>query len=261
MSVAVLFVEDAPDDTELLIRELRRGGLEVEWRRVETEPALREALVERCWDVAPLDYLLPRFSALYALPVIYELDPDLPAIVVSGTIGEDVAVGAMRAGAANYILKDDLRRLGPAVEREVRDDMVKRERRAALAALDLSEARYQALFDQSPVGVFLYDDKLRLTECNERPATMYGVTRERLVGLDLAADETSPVLPIYRRPFVGKLGTFQGPHTSLLTGVETREELAFVREHGCDQVQGFLFSRPVPAEEATELLARGAFAL
>ena len=99
MSVAVLFVEDAPDDAELLLRELRRGGLEVEWRRVETEPALREALVERRWDVALLDYVLPHFSALRALPVIHELDPDLPAIVVSGTIGEDVAVGAMRAGA------------------------------------------------------------------------------------------------------------------------------------------------------------------
>lgn len=218
MSVAVLCVEDAPDDAELLLRELRRGGLEVEWRRVETEPALREALAERRWDVALLDYVLPRFSALHALPVIHELDPDLPAIVVSGTIGEDVAVGAMRAGAADYILKDDLRRLVPAVEREVRDGLMKRERRAAVAERDLSEPRYRALYDQSPAGVFLYDDALRITECNERLAAISGVPRETLRGMDLGALRSPEMVQALRRALAGDNGAFEGPYAPAGTG-------------------------------------------
>ncbi|MEI6450810.1 MAG: EAL domain-containing protein [Actinomycetes bacterium] len=218
MSVAVLFVEDAPDDAELLLRELRQGGLEVEWRRVETEGALREALAARRWDVALLDYVLPRFSALHALPVIHELDPDLPAIVVSGTIGEDVAVGAMRAGAADYILKDDLRRLVPTVEREARECAAKREGRAAVAARDLSEARYRTLYDQSPAGVLLYDDALRITECNARLAAISGVPRETLRGMDLGAIKAPRMVEALRRALAGDNGAFEGPYTPAFTG-------------------------------------------
>ena len=212
MSIAVLFVEDEPDDAELLLRELQRGGLEVEWCRVETEGDLREALAARRWDVALLDYVLPRFSALHALPVIHGLDPDLPAIVVSGTIGEDVAVEAMRAGAADYILKDDLRRLVPTVAREVRDCAAKREGRAAVAARDLSEARYRALYDQSPAGVFLYDDALRITECNERLATISGVPRETLCGMDLRSIKSAEMVRALRRALTGDNGAFEGAY-------------------------------------------------
>jgi diguanylate cyclase (GGDEF)-like protein/PAS domain S-box-containing protein len=190
---------------------------------VETEPALREALAARRWDVALLDYVLPHFSALHALPVIHELDPDLPAIVVSGTIGEDVAVGAMRAGAADYILKDDLRRLVPAVGREVRDCAAKRERWAAVAERDVSEARYRALYDQSPAGVFLYDDAFRITECNERLAAIFGVPRETLGGSDVGALSPPQLVDALRRALAGDNGAFEGPctpaHTSAALSV------------------------------------------
>ena len=219
MSVAILFVEDSPADAGLLLRELRRGGLEVEERRVETEPMLREALGDRRWDVALLDYVLPRFSALRALPVIKELDPDLPAIVVSGTIGEDVAVEAMRAGAADYILKDDLRRLVPAVEREVREGIMRRERRAAVAERDVSEARYRALYDQSPAGVLLYDGDLRIAECNERLATLVGESRESLRGRDLGALKSPDVLRALRHALAGSTGEFEGSYTLAHSGV------------------------------------------
>ena len=213
MSTAVLFVEDVADDAELLVRALRRGGLDVEWQRVETEPGLRAALAERRWDVALLDYVLPSFSALRALPVIRELDPDLPAVVVSGTIGEDVAVEAMRAGAADYILKDDLLRLVPAVEREVRDGQMKRERRAAVAARDLSEARYRLLYDQPPAGVFLFDEGLRITECNERLAAIFRVPRETLRGEDVGAAMPPGMPNALRRALAGGNGAFEGPCT------------------------------------------------
>jgi diguanylate cyclase (GGDEF)-like protein/PAS domain S-box-containing protein len=241
MDVAVLFVEDAPDDAELLLRELRRGGLEVEWRRVETEPALRDALAERRWDVALLDYVLPHFSALHALPVIRELDPDLPAIVVSGTIGEDVAVGAMRAGAADYILKDDLRRLVPAIEREVRDCAAKRERRVAVSERDLSEARYRTLYDQSPAGVLLYDDALRITECNERLAAISGVPRGTLRGMDLGTIRSAQLVKALRGALTGDTGSFEGPYQLAVTGVSLYVALtaAPLRDGGGAVVGGF----------------------
>lgn len=218
MRAAVLFVEDSADDVELLLRTLHRSGAEPEWRRIETREGLREALEERTWDVALLDYNLPRFGALEALVLLHELDPDLPAIVVSGTVGAEVAVETMRAGAADYVLKDDLRRLGPAVAREVEDGATRRERRRLEEAFDVSEQRYKALFEQSPVGVVFYDEALRLTECNERLAAMLGVPLEDSLGFDLTTLHTAALLAALRRPLAGREGQWVGSFSSKING-------------------------------------------
>jgi PAS domain S-box-containing protein len=127
----VLLVEDSADDARLLVRQLVTAGYEVQHERVETPAAMRDALTRLSWDLVISDYSMPGFSGTAALSLVQELGVDLPFIFVSGTIGEDVAVAAMKAGASDYVLKDKLKRLVPAIERELRDAEIRRERRRA----------------------------------------------------------------------------------------------------------------------------------
>ncbi len=127
----VLTVEDSNDDVLLTMRELRRGGYEPVFERVDTQEAMKAALEAGKWDIVISDYVMPRFSGLKALRVLQESGHDLPFIIVSGKIGEDIAVGAMKAGAHDYIVKGNLARLVPAIERELRDAETRRQRRRA----------------------------------------------------------------------------------------------------------------------------------
>jgi len=130
-ALRVLIVEDSEDDAALLLRELRRGGYEPVWERVQSALAMTEALDSQTWDVIIADYAMPQFSAPAALLVLQDSGLDLPFIVVSGTIGEDVAVETMKAGAHDYLMKDNLARLCPAIHRELRDAEVRGARRQA----------------------------------------------------------------------------------------------------------------------------------
>jgi diguanylate cyclase (GGDEF)-like protein/PAS domain S-box-containing protein len=142
VDLRVLIIEDTEDDALLLWRVLRRGGYEVQWQRVETAPAMKAALESQPWDVIVSDYSMPRFSATGALGVLKESGLDLPFIIVSGAIGEDAAVEAMKAGAHDYVMKSNLARLVPAIERERREAQSRAKRRSAEAALHESEERY-----------------------------------------------------------------------------------------------------------------------
>ena len=134
----VLIVEDSEDDAFLMLRELRKGGYEPLAERIETAAAMEKALAAGQWDMIISDYVLPRFSGMAALHILQQSGQDLPFIVISGNIGEDIAVGAMKAGAHDYILKGNLTRLVPAVERELREAVVRRKRRQAEEALQRS---------------------------------------------------------------------------------------------------------------------------
>ncbi|MBI4320064.1 MAG: response regulator [Chloroflexi bacterium] len=127
----VLIVEDSKADAELLLIELERGGYAPTSRRVDTAEAMSEALDHSTWDIVLADYVMPSFSGLAALRLVQARGIDLPFIVVSGQIGEDVAVATMKAGASDYILKGHYARLAPAVERELREVEVRRQRREA----------------------------------------------------------------------------------------------------------------------------------
>jgi signal transduction histidine kinase/DNA-binding response OmpR family regulator len=116
-----LVIEDNENDAMLLLRELRRGGYDVASRRIETAVALADALDTQEWDVVIADYVMPNFNGLEALSNIRKRCGDLPFILVSGKIGEEVAVSAMKAGANDYVMKDNLSRLAPAVRREILD--------------------------------------------------------------------------------------------------------------------------------------------
>jgi len=130
-----LLVEDSEDDAELLLRELRRGGYEPEHSRVDTPDAMSAELAGRPWDIVFSDYTMPRFSAFDALVLMKNTGLDLPFIIVSGTIGEDRAVIAMQAGAHDYVLKGNLKRLVPAVERELREAQMRLGHRKAEEAI------------------------------------------------------------------------------------------------------------------------------
>src|SRR5688500_2963885 len=110
----VLLVEDSADDAELLLHELERGGYDVVHRRVETDPDMRAALASASWDLVISDYVMPEFSGPRALSVLRDSGVDLPFIIVSGTIGEEIAVEALKAGADDYLIKGRLARLAPA---------------------------------------------------------------------------------------------------------------------------------------------------
>jgi PAS domain S-box-containing protein len=142
--VRALIVEDSEDDSILIVRELSRAGYDVTHARVENEPDLRRALEREAWDVVLADYNMPGFSGTAALAVLRERDQDVPFIFVSGTIGEDIAIGAMKAGANDYVIKGNIKRLAPAIERELRDAGTRRERRRAEEAL-LERTRFAEL--------------------------------------------------------------------------------------------------------------------
>src|SRR5437868_2892760 len=146
-----LIVEDSPDDSDLMIRELKRGGYVPACTRVETAEQMRAALTNGEWDVVLADYSLPKLNAIGALKVLQETGIDLPFIVVSGSIGEEVAVAAMRAGAHDYLMKDKLARLCTAVEREVREARSRREKVETERALQRSEEQFARMFHASPI--------------------------------------------------------------------------------------------------------------
>lgn len=160
--VRILFVEDSPDDVELMVHRLRHSGFEPTWRQVDSERALRDALGHDGWQLAIVDYAIPGFSGPAALQVIADTSPDLPAIVASGHAPEEVVAETARLGAVDYLLKDNLERLAPAVRHALAEGRTRLERAEAVRALRRSELRYRTMFDDAPIGLAEID----LVDCH-----------------------------------------------------------------------------------------------
>src|SRR5258708_19673090 len=124
----VLIIEDSPNDGELMVQQLTIGGYEVVHERVQTAAALNAALARGTWDIIVSDYSMPSFTGLEALKIVRAIGLDVPFVIVSGTIGEDTAVAALKAGAHDFLVKGRLARLVPAIERELRDAVARGER-------------------------------------------------------------------------------------------------------------------------------------
>ncbi|MDB6112844.1 MAG: putative sensor protein [Pedosphaera sp.] len=156
-ALRVLVIEDSENDAELMLRELRRGGYETRSQRVDSADAMCAALAEHEWDLIISDYVMPGFSGLEALALFKQGNLDVPFIVVSGHIGEDLAVETMKAGAHDYVMKDKMARLVPAVTRELRESAVRLARKKSDQALRESEERFRQLTENIGVVFFMFD--------------------------------------------------------------------------------------------------------
>src|ERR1700722_12765384 len=144
MPLRVLMIEDSEDDAALLVRELRRGGYDVEFERVDLADSLRSALATKSWDLVVSDFSMPQFSGTDALRLLRAQGSEVPFIFVSGTMGEEIAVAALQNGAQDYLVKTNLKRLVPAVQRAVRE--AEEHRRRKLMEQQLQQLRkFQAI--------------------------------------------------------------------------------------------------------------------
>jgi PAS domain S-box-containing protein len=176
--IRVLIVEDSEDDAALLERELRRGGYAVHSKRVETAAAMAAELKRQEWDMVISDYVMPKFSGLDALGVLKKAGLDLPFIIISGKIGEDTAVEAMRAGADDYIMKDRLTRLVPTIQRELEEATVRRARKLAEEAL----RRQAQIIDQIHDSVVSTDLDGQVTSWNKGAERLFGYPAKDALG-------------------------------------------------------------------------------
>jgi PAS domain S-box-containing protein/diguanylate cyclase (GGDEF)-like protein len=186
----ILVAEDSETDAELVQRELKRGGLDFQTRRVQTEPDFRRALDEFRPDLVISDFSMPQFSGPKALAIARESRADIPFIFISGTIGENVAVDMMKAGADDYVMKNNLARLVPALKRELREAQVRRARRLAEEGLRESESRFRQLIEQASDGIFVTDKEGNFILVNSRYCEMLGYSRAEL--LQLHSEMTYP---------------------------------------------------------------------
>ncbi len=206
-TLRVLNVEDSQQDTALLVRHLERAGYDLILDRVDTAETMKAALASRDWDVILCDYSMPQFNALEAVALVKEINLDIPLIIISGTVGEEVAVEAMRSGAHDYLMKGSLIRLAPTIERELQESENRRARRRAEDDLLTSERKYRLLFDQNPLPMWVFDrETLRFLAINEAAIAHYGFSREEFLAMtikDVRPPEDIPTLEHALRPVAG----------------------------------------------------------
>ena len=164
--VKVLLVEDSEDDAKLAMRALRQGGFDPTHRRVQTAAEVNTALAQGGWDAVISDYMMPGFTGIEALGIFRATGLDIPFILVSGTVGEGSAVDAMKAGASDYVMKNSLARLAPALERELKETAIRVEHRQAQRDLVQSELRLRTIIETEPECVKVVSQMGMLLEMN-----------------------------------------------------------------------------------------------
>jgi two-component system, NarL family, sensor histidine kinase UhpB len=184
-NLKTLLIEDSDHDAKVILASLAAGGFSVDHLRVQTAEELREALLSTDWELVLSDFNLPRFSAIEALTMIRESPVRAPMIVVTGTIGEEAAVSVIKAGATDMVMKQGLKRLGPVVERCLRDQEARHQYDLAVAALNESEARFRAIAANLPGVVYqallLDDGSAEMAYVSEGSHWVLGVAAEALM--------------------------------------------------------------------------------
>jgi diguanylate cyclase (GGDEF)-like protein/PAS domain S-box-containing protein len=182
--IKVLVVEDSEDDAMLVLRALRRGGFDPTSQRVQTAADLEESLRKEHWDAVISDFQMPSFTGMDALKICRSIGHDIPFILISGTIGEETAVAAMKAGASDYVMKTNLARLAPALERELTEVQVRLDGERAQAALHESERRFSDMLSNVKLVSLMLDREARITYCNEYLLDLTGWRYEEVIGRD-----------------------------------------------------------------------------
>ena len=179
-SLRVLILEDRPDDAELMVLELERAGFDLDWQRVETRSDY-EASLNPDLDVILADYSLPQFNALQALILLQDQGLDVPFIVVTGSF-EDLAIDCMKQGASDYLIKDRLGRLGPAVRQALHAKQLRSEKRRVEQALRASERRFRSVAETAIAAIAVTDSQGRIEYWNKAAEEMFGYQRAEVLG-------------------------------------------------------------------------------
>ncbi len=182
-TLRVLLIEDSEQDALLLQLEFKKGPWAATFKRVHDEKSLRAALTHQTWDLIISDYVLPGFGGLRALGLVKEAGIDVPFIIVSGMIGEETAVAAMKAGAHDYLMKDNLARLVPALTRELREAEVRRVRRVVEENLKAEHAFRKTIENSIPSGLAAMDLDGAQTYVNPAFCELVGYSEQELVGM------------------------------------------------------------------------------
>ena len=179
-----LLLEDNPDDAELMVRELKNAKFVFEWKRVETEKAFREAIAEKP-DIILADYTLPTYNGMAAIELQQELSPEIPIIIVTGSLGEERAVECLKSGATDYVLKENLDRLSYVVKRTLKEVDEYKQRRKAEEALRDSEEKFRRMSTSARDAVIMMDNKGNISFWNRSAEEMFGYSKQEILGKEL----------------------------------------------------------------------------
>ena len=181
-ALRVLIVEDSEDDAILMLRELSKSDYQITSKRVDDSDQMAKALAEDNWDLILADYSVPGFGALSALALVKGTGLDIPFIIVTGSIDDETAVLAMKAGASDYIMKDKLNRLGPAVERELRESAIRGDRKQAQAEIARTTAKLTTIVEMLPDIFFIKDISGKYQMVNAAFEEFTGMSRSAILG-------------------------------------------------------------------------------
>lgn len=190
--IRVLIVDDSENDGLLLLRKLKKGGYSPSYEQMDTAEAMSKALDNQTWDVILCDNSMPTFDASSALELYKDKGLDLPFIIVSGTIADEAAVAAMKAGAHDYIMKSNLTRLSSAIDRELREAKNRQERRITEIQLRKSEEKYRTLFEDSRDAIYLNDKEGGLIDFNRSTLDLFGYSGEEMLGINTKSVFVNP---------------------------------------------------------------------
>ncbi|HEX2677629.1 MAG TPA: response regulator [Polyangiales bacterium] len=248
----VLILEDDDDDAALVLRELRRGGYDPKWQRVCTPEAMSEALAAGPWDLVISDWSMPRWTGVEAFKQMRERGVDLPFIIVSGTISEEIAVEALRAGVHDFMPKGKFARLLPAIERELRDAEARKSRREAEAALEQqrreterSERLLRLVLESVPDGVVVTDSEGRVMLTNPAAARLLGKPPGAV-----RAEQWAEHFAIHRSDKSGLFPASELAVMRALRGVEVDGQESFLPDAGGNGDGRFISTNARPLHDA-----------
>lgn len=199
--IRLLLVEDSETDAELLLHQLEKGGFTVSHKRVQTAEDMKRALRQDKWDIVISDFVMPEFDGLSAWKILRKSGLDLPFIIVSGKIGEDAAVDAMRSGVHDYIMKSNMKRLIPAVQRELADAKMRKKHNAAEEERRRIEAQYRLVVENATEGIaVIQDEKFKFV--NPIIAQILDLPKEELIdtpiGKYIYEEDQDRILKLHR---------------------------------------------------------------